>query len=199
MKAYLYSSATIPLEPGEFDIAVYRFAKCPGKEAVVISQGDPTEQPPFVRIHSECFTGEVLGSLKCDCRDQLHAALVRIASDNHGMVIYLRQEGRGIGLGNKIRAYHLQNQGLNTLQANHALGFPDDARTFEQATAILQELGIETILLNTNNPQKIKEVEDAGITVQDVIPALSPVNHHNRSYLLTKYKDMGHRLSALFK
>ncbi|MCX6129481.1 MAG: GTP cyclohydrolase II RibA, partial [Proteobacteria bacterium] len=153
---------------------------------------------PFVRIHSECFTGEVLGSLKCDCSDQLNLALAEIQRRGAGAVIYLRQEGRGIGLGNKIRAYELQNQGADTIEANHQLGFDTDLRSFEAAALILKQRGIQEVILNTNNPDKLNALITHGIKILERVPSLANVNKFNEDYLKTKMDKMGHQLKSLF-
>lgn len=192
----LFSQARIHLVNGEFDVTIFR--KSDASELIVISRGSLKSKPLFVRVHSECFTGEVLGSLRCDCRPQLDAALGEIARLGDGMVIYLRQEGRGIGLGNKIKSYALQNQGHDTVSANEALGFASDLRDFADAAQILRIMGVREIALNTNNPDKISGMKDAGIRIQKVVPSLTPVHDHNRAYLETKYERMGHRFSDLF-
>ena len=144
------------------------------------------------RVHSECWTSEVLGSLKCDCREQLDRALEKIAAEGVGVVVYLRQEGRGIGLGNKIRAYDLQNQGADTVEANLRLGFEADSRSYDLAAAILNDLGVRSVRLLTNNPLKIAGLEAAGVTVVDRISHWVGENQHNASYLAVKRRKMGH-------
>jgi GTP cyclohydrolase II len=154
-------------------------------------------EPVFVRVHSECLTGEVFGSLKCDCRDQLEQAMALIAERGRGALVYLRQEGRGIGLGNKIRAYALQALGADTIEANHELGFPTDLRDFSLAAAILLDLGARRIVLHTNNPDKVDALVRAGISVESRAPAFGAVNRHNRDYLETKHRALGHDLGRL--
>jgi len=196
----LYAKTQLPLEWGVFDVSVYRSVQDQG-EHLVISMGNlDGKVPPFLRIHSECFTGEVLGSLRCDCKRQLDAALESIARDGHGMLIYIRNhEGRGIGLGNKIRAYELQQKkGLDTIKANHALGFQADLRNFSVAVDILKALHISQCRLNTNNPKKMKALEDAGISIKELVPSLSEPNPHNDHYLRTKFHSLGHHLEGLF-
>jgi GTP cyclohydrolase II len=146
----------------------------------------------LARVHSECFTGEVLHSLKCDCREQLDQALRRIADADRGIVIYLRQEGRGIGLGNKIRAYALQQQGVDTVDANVKLGFPADSRRYHVAAEILDHLGIGSIALMTNNPEKVAALQKDGVAVALRLPMVINANDHNRDYLRTKNRRMGH-------
>lgn len=202
----LYSQALIPLKYGQFTISVFKFSLSPSakdEEVVTIHQGELSsthDHPLFVRIHSECFTGEVLSSLKCDCKFQLEQALGEIARLGRGILIYLDQEGRGIGLADKIKAYHLQNQGLNTLTANEALGLPADQRHFFIAASLLKFWGVKHVTLNTNNPRKIKDLINSGIDVVEVLPSLSPVNQFNRDYLQTKMTSLGHlHLQSLFE
>lgn len=197
LKVSLFSEAVVPTIHGEYLVSIYRDTQSQD-ETVLISYNLDQGEMPFVRIHSECFTGEVLGSLKCDCRDQLSLALQEIQKRGSGAVIYLRQEGRGIGLGNKIKAYALQSQGADTIQANHLLGFDTDLRTFDLAALILQDRKINKIVLNTNNPEKLSALETFGIEVAERVPSLSPLNKHNKEYLETKMKLLGHFLDPLF-
>lgn len=162
-------------------------------EHVALLIGSPNGQPPLVRLHSECLTGDVLGSLKCDCGPQLDAALQLIAESGWGILLYLRQEGRGIGLINKLRAYELQDQGFDTVDANLRLGFAIDARDFGVAAHMLVLLGARHIRLLTNNPAKAARLEAGGIAVEQVSHAL-PANPHNRAYLMTKRDRTGHML-----
>lgn len=166
-----------------------------GQDYGVIVKGDleGAEDVP-VRLHSECFTGDVMGSLKCDCRDQLEAALAYIAGVERGAVVYLPQEGRGIGLANKIRAYALQERGLDTVEANLALGFPDDLRRYDIAAEIVRLLGVRSIRLLTNNPNKLAGLRRAGIPVAGAIPLRADPNVHNARYLATKREKSGHDL-----
>jgi GTP cyclohydrolase II len=168
----------------------------PGLEHVALVLGDPatSEGPVLVRVHSECWTGEVLRSHKCDCRDQLDTALRAMADAGLGVVVYLRQEGRGIGLGNKIRAYALQEQGVDTVEANRMLGFADDARTYDLAAAILADLGVHTVALLTNNPKKVEGLVEHGVVVKERVPLAIAPNAHNAEYLAVKAKKMGHAL-----
>ncbi|HWG89837.1 MAG TPA: GTP cyclohydrolase II [Candidatus Thermoplasmatota archaeon] len=147
-----------------------------------------------VRLHSECVTGDVLGSLRCDCRDQLHESLRQLARRNRGVLLYLRQEGRGIGLVNKLRAYALQDKGLDTVEANHALGFADDLRDYRAAALMLRALGVRSIRLLTNNPNKLRGLEANGVRVADRVPLALPPNPHNHRYLETKRVRSGHLL-----
>jgi len=184
--------AELPTRFGEFHIIAFE-NNIDGKEHVAITKGDVIgAQDVPVRLHSECLTGDALGSLRCDCRDQLEAALTAIGKMDKGMVLYLRQEGRGIGLTNKIRAYSLQDQGLDTVEANHALGFRDDERDYAVAAQMLQALKIDSIQLMTNNPKKINQLKQYGIQVTDRIPHIMQPNDHNRFYLQTKAAKSGH-------
>jgi GTP cyclohydrolase II len=151
-------------------------------------------KPPLVRLHSECLTGDVFGSLKCDCGPQLKEALRIIGAAGGGVLLYLRQEGRGIGLINKVRAYSLQDRGLDTVDANRRLGFADDERDYGHAAAILRALGIDQVRLLTNNPDKVAGLEAAGIKVAERVAHQMPANPHNADYLATKRKRSGHLL-----
>lgn len=148
----------------------------------------------MVRLHSECFTGDVLGSLRCDCGPQLHAAMRQINAAGRGVVLYLRQEGRGIGLENKLRAYHLQEEGYDTVEANEKLGFKPDERQYELAAQILRQLGVTTVNLLTNNPDKISQLKLAGITIHDRLPLEMQPTKYDRQYLLTKKNKFHHLL-----
>jgi len=161
--------------------------------AVAIILGNLADETPLVRIHSECFTGEVLGSLRCDCNDQLDLALRAIAGEGRGLVIYEHQEGRGIGLMAKLRAYALQDEGLDTVEANRALGFEDDARDFGLSVAILRELGLDRVRLLTNNPNKVRALIDGGLEAEQLSCEAAP-NSHSLAYLRTKKERMGHQL-----
>ena len=186
-----YARCQLPTAHGTFTVDVYRLAK--EEEALLISMGElVTADPTFIRLHSECFTGEVLGSLKCDCQPQLERAQAEIATRGRGAIVYLRQEGRGIGLGNKIRAYAEQDKGADTIQANHRLGFASDLRDFRAAAEILRQHGVSRILLNTNNPDKIATLTQHGITISEVVPSITPANEHNIEYLRTKAESLGH-------
>jgi GTP cyclohydrolase II len=184
--------AALPTEFGTFRIIAFAGDR-DGKEHVAIVHGevDGGEAVPL-RVHSECLTGDVLGSLRCDCRAQLHAALEAIAAEPRGVVLYLRQEGRGIGLVNKIRAYALQDQGLDTVDANLALGFRDDEREYSVAAQMIRSLGIASIRLVTNNPDKVAQLVACGIDVVGRIAHVMPPTEHNRFYLHTKATRSGH-------
>jgi GTP cyclohydrolase II len=168
-----------------------------GKDHVAIVKGDPFgRQDVLVRLHSECLTGDALGSLRCDCRDQLHASLRAIAAEETGMVLYLRQEGRGIGLLNKLRAYALQDDGLDTVEANMALGFRDDEREYSIAAHMLSLLRVQSIRLMTNNPRKLEGLAGLGVRISERIPLIIPATDHNRSYLETKAIRSGHLIDV---
>jgi GTP cyclohydrolase II len=194
-KVWIYSEANLPTGFGEFRVIVFH-NNIDHKEHLAVVRGDigDGENVP-VRIHSECLTSEVLGSLKCDCRDQLDFALRYMAEADRGVVLYMRQEGRGIGLGNKIRAYSLQELGFDTVQANHQLGFPDDLRRYDIAAEMLNILGIKSIRLLTNNPRKIRAMQEQGITVTERIPVEMPPTPVNEFYLKTKARKSGHLLN----
>lgn len=206
MELTRYSEADLPTVHGPFRLVVYRERTAPDAPArgstslehMAIVRGDVTgRENVLVRVHSECWTSEVLGSLKCDCREQLELALQRVAAEGSGVVIYLRQEGRGIGLGNKIRAYALQNDGADTVEANLALGFDADARTYDIAGAMLRDLGVKSVRLMTNNPLKIDGLRQAGITLSDREAHWVAENQHNAAYLAVKRRKMGHHSDGL--
>jgi GTP cyclohydrolase II/3,4-dihydroxy 2-butanone 4-phosphate synthase/GTP cyclohydrolase II len=187
-----YSEAELPTQRGTFRVVVFR-EKRTGREHVVMVRGDVHDKEGVpVRLHSECLTSEVLGSLKCDCRAQLERALDLIAQGNCGVVVYLRQEGRGIGLGNKIKAYALQAKGADTYEANRMLGFADDLRTYDVAAEMLRSLGVRSVDLITNNPLKIAGLVEEGIPVLRRIPSRTEHNPHNVDYLRTKRERSGH-------
>jgi GTP cyclohydrolase II len=165
--------------------------------ALVIRLGDLQGAVPLLRIHSQCLTGEVLGSLRCDCRGQLELAMSTIAEQGYGLVIYLHQEGRGIGLMAKLQAYALQDKGLDTIEANEALGFDADCRDFSLAVAVLHELKVRQVRLMSNNPQKVEALEEGGIEVIELISCEAPPSPYALSYLRTKKKRMGHSLTIM--
>ena len=188
----LYSEAPLPTRHGLLRALVFR-ERATGKEHIAAVKGDLRGgEGVLVRVHSECLTSEILGSLKCDCREQLEQSLDLIGRSERGAVIYLRQEGRGIGLGNKIRAYALQARGADTYEANRALGFGDDLRRYDVAAQMLKHLEVRSIDLITNNPQKIAGLEAGGVTVRRRIPSLAASNPHNLGYLRTKRERTGH-------
>ncbi len=191
---HIEAIAELPSRFGDFHIVAFSNNR-DGKEHVAIIKGEVlgAEDVP-VRLHSECLTGDVVGSLRCDCRDQLEAALKKIGEMDKGIVLYLRQEGRGIGLTNKIRAYSLQDQGLDTVEANLALGFRDDERDYAVAAHMLHSLKVQSIRLMTNNPKKIAQLEQHGVKVNERLPHILPSNEHNRFYLETKAAKSGHMI-----
>jgi GTP cyclohydrolase II len=192
----LQSESALSTAWGVFRFLCYQAGD--GEQAYALTMGDLSgPEPAFVRVHSECLTGEVFGSFKCDCRDQLEQAMRLIAERERGALVYLRQEGRGIGLGNKIRAYALQARGADTIEANHELGFPTDLREFHLAADILLHLGAFRVILHTNNPDKVEALERAGIAVESRASAFGAVNQHNRNYLETKHRELGHDLGHL--
>lgn len=186
------ASAKLPTPFAEFTMQV--FPAEDGKEHLAISLGELTGAPVLVRLHSECLTGDALFSLRCDCGFQLEHALQRIAAEGRGVVLYLRQEGRGIGLANKIRAYALQDAGADTVEANQHLGFEPDQRDYAVAVQMLQHLNIRQLKLMTNNPRKIAALEAAQIEIAERVPVECGRNPHNESYLTTKADKLGHLL-----
>jgi GTP cyclohydrolase II len=203
-----YAESDVPTEYGVVRLIVYRMGPPDAPDArdsrppfapeehVAIVVGEPgsspSGEPVLVRVHSECWTGEVLHSHKCDCKAQLDLALRKIAAAGRGVVVYLRQEGRGIGLGNKVRAYALQEEGVDTVDANRILGFADDERTYDVAAAILSDLGALEVALLTNNPKKVEGLRAHGIRVTERVPATTEPNEHNADYLAVKARRMGH-------
>ena len=184
--------ADLPSRFGQFRVVGF-WNNRDGKEHIALVHGDVLEGTDVLaRLHSECLTGDALGSLRCDCRDQLGVALARIAAEPRGGLLYLRQEGRGIGLLNKIRAYALQDGGLDTVDANVALGFRDDERDYSVAAHMLASLTVRSVRLLTNNPKKITELELRGIRVSGRVPHVIPANEYNRFYLETKATRSGH-------
>lgn len=187
-----YAEAELPTRSGPFRVVVYRELGGDKEHLAVIAGDVQGAEDLLVRVHSECLTGEVLHSLKCDCRDQLDLALERIQAAGKGAVLYLRQEGRGIGLGNKIRAYAKQEEGLDTVDANLALGFEDDQRGYQMAADMLRDLGVESVALMTNNPRKVEGLESGGVKVSRREPHEVEAHEHNREYLKTKQDRLGH-------
>lgn len=188
----LVTCARLPTPVGEFQLCLYR-DPADGKEHLAIVMGDLAgAEDVLVRLHSECFTGDVLGSLRCDCGEQLQRALRSVAGEGRGVVLYLRQEGRGIGLGEKLRAYNLQDAGLDTVDANLALGHQADERDYGAAARILRRLGPKSIRVLTNNPHKIDSLRALGIRVAGRIPLLIDSTGENKDYLETKRKRMNH-------
>jgi GTP cyclohydrolase II len=187
----------VPTEHGTFLMYVFRWVG-DDEEHVAMVRGDVSgKHGVAVRVHSECLTSEVFHSLKCDCREQLHLALDEIAGREEGVLLYLRQEGRGIGLANKIKAYALQAHGADTVDANRMLGLPDDARRYDMAALMLRQLGVQSIKLMTNNPQKVEELRALGVVVDDRLPVLITPNRHSEGYLEAKRVRMRHQLPQL--
>ena len=190
------ASAEVPTKFGKFDTHVFREGD---HEHVALVFGDIRGKSVVpVRIHSECMTSEVFGSLKCDCKEQLDVALERIARKGAGAVLYLRQEGRGIGLANKIKAYGLQSKGADTVDANRLLGLPDDAREYHAAVDMLAHFDVKSVLLMTNNPAKVEALEKLGVMVAGRLPVVVPPNPFSRGYLDTKRARMAHALPTEF-
>ena len=188
----LYSQADVPTEYGTLRLIVFRETEGTAEHCAIVHGEVRGGQNLLARVHSECWTGEVLHSLKCDCRDQLDQSLRNIAQAPCGLVVYLRQEGRGIGLGNKIRAYALQEQGVDTVDANVRLGFEADARRYHVAADILDQLGVASIALMTNNPAKVDALRADGVVVASRVGLSIDPNDHNREYMRTKNRRMGH-------
>lgn len=192
------ATCDLPTEAGNFKLSCY--VNDNGREHLAYWVGDITskEGPVLCRVHSECLTGDAFGSRRCDCGPQLRTAMRMIQEEGRGVIVYLRQEGRGIGLINKIRAYELQDGGMDTVDANVALGFPADARSFRPAAAILRDLGVDEVNLLTNNPEKIKTLKEHGINVARRTPIEVGLQERNRHYLETKRDRMGHLLDDEF-
>lgn len=188
-------NARLPLEVSEAGrLHIFR-PEDGGEEHYAIEIGRPDRAKPVLsRLHSACFTGDLLGSLKCDCGPQLRAALSQMGEEGHGVLLYLNQEGRGIGLANKMRAYSLQDQGFDTVEANHRLGFEDDERDFQIGANILKSMGFSSVRLLTNNPRKVEMMEISGVTVAARVPLRVGENRHNTAYLATKAAKSGHLL-----
>ena len=184
----------LPTDYGHFRLKMYK-SRLTGLEHLALVKGKVDDgRPVLVRVHSECFTGDVLGSKRCDCGHQLQLAMETIEKEGRGVVLYMRQEGRGIGLENKLHAYRKQEEGLDTVEANVALGFPPDLRDYGEGAQILSDLGVKSLRLMTNNPCKIAGLEGYGLTIAERLPLVIPANAHDRRYLATKRDKMGHLL-----
>lgn len=191
MSVIRVGDARLPTAHGVFRIVSYRADD--GHEHVAMVEGDPSGSGVLTRLHSECLTGDVLGSRKCDCGDQLAHALRSISDNDGGVVVYLRgHEGRGIGIANKIKAYELQDAGLDTVDANTAQGLPVDARQYDVAAAILVDLGVESVRLMSNNPAKVAGLSEHGVRVDELVPVVVPVHPETEQYLRTKVDRLGH-------
>ena len=189
--------AELPTRYGRFVIHGFK-GRGPQEEAIALVRGDlKSKIAPLVRVHSQCFTGDVLTSLRCDCRAQLELSLQRIGRAPAGVLLYLPQEGRGIGLMNKLRAYQLQDGGMDTVEANESLGFVADARDYEFSAKILKRLGATRIRLLSNNPEKVRQLERAGIRVVQRVPCQPRVSQISRAYMQTKKMKMGHLLDGI--
>jgi len=188
--------AALPTSFGRFTIL--GIEGDPGEEAVAIQHGRlQGKKPPLVRVHSQCLTGDVFTSQRCDCRAQLELSLRKIAKESSGVVLYLPQEGRGIGLLNKLKAYELQDGGLDTVEANRQLGFDADSRDYQFAAEALKAMGVRAVRLLSNNPDKVKQLEESGIRVVERVPCRPRTSHHSREYLRTKKNKLGHILANL--
>jgi len=188
------AEAKLPTKYGEFTAIAYKSDIDPDEHLALVMGDISTEEPVLVRVHSECVTGDVFGSLRCDCGEQIALAMQSIARESRGVFLYMRQEGRGIGFHNKIRAYALQDKGLDTVEANLSLGFAPDLRDYGVGAQILAELGLHGIRLLTNNPKKVVGLEGYGLKVVETVPIITPPNPYNRDYLEVKRKKLGHLL-----
>jgi GTP cyclohydrolase II len=193
----LVAKAALPTRYGRFTIYGFE-GRSPREEAIALVRGTlDGKKTPLVRVHSQCLTGDVLTSLRCDCRAQLELSLQKIRQSGSGILLYLPQEGRGIGLMNKLRAYELQDEGMDTVEANETLGFAADVRDYDFSAKILRRLGANKIRLLSNNPEKVRQLERAGIRVVERVPCQPRVSKISRSYLRTKKSKMGHLLEGL--
>src|SRR5450432_2261197 len=191
------AEAMLPSRFGTFTIYGFE-GNGPQEEAVALVRGNVRGRTaPLVRVHSQCLTGDVLASLRCDCRAQLELSLKKIGQASSGILLYLPQEGRGIGLMNKLRAYELQDEGMDTVEANQTLGFAADARDYDFSAQVLKQLGATKIRLLSNNPEKVRQLERAGIRVVERVPCQPRVSKTSRSYLQTKKRKMGHLLDGV--
>lgn len=192
MSVVFVASSLLPTRHGVFTLHGFEDPET-GKEHVALVMGDvASASPVLLRVHSECLTGDGFGSLRCDCGPQLEAAMRNVAQEGRGVILYLRQEGRGIGLMNKIRAYHLQDQGADTVEANQQLGFAPDLREYSMCEDMLKHLGVVAVRLMTNNPRKVAALQAHGITVAERVPLMTGRNPHNEQYLATKRGKLGH-------
>lgn len=191
------AEAKLPTKFGEFKIIAYKATTDPTEHVAVVMGNVKTEEPVLVRVHSQCLTGDIFHSLRCDCGEQIEMAMKRIAEEGRGVVLYMRQEGRGIGLHNKIKAYALQDKGMDTVEANLALGFKADQRDYGVGAQILADLGIHKMRLMTNNPKKMSSLSSYGLEIVEQLPITTKPNPYNKRYLQTKQKKMGHLLKII--
>lgn len=195
MNVQLVSSANLPTKYGNFKIFAFNHSKgCMGEHIAIVKGNVKGRLQVPVRVHSECLTGDVFGSIRCDCGEQLQEFFRYLNKQEYGILLYMKQEGRGIGLSNKILAYHLQEKGLDTVQANLEIGFPEDMRDYSAAASMLKLLAVKSIILLTNNPKKVKDLTRHGIVVEKVVPLRIKPNPYNAKYLKTKKEKMGHLL-----
>jgi 3,4-dihydroxy 2-butanone 4-phosphate synthase/GTP cyclohydrolase II len=190
------AEAKLPTQFGDFKVVAYRASTDPDEHLALVMGDVATDEPVLVRVHSQCLTGDVFHSLRCDCGEQIEMAMKRIAEEGRGVVLYLRQEGRGIGLHNKIKAYALQDKGMDTVEANISLGFKPDERGYGIGAQILADLGVRNMRLMTNNPKKMTWLESYGLNIIEQLPITTRPNQYNRRYLQTKQKKLGHLLKV---
>jgi 3,4-dihydroxy 2-butanone 4-phosphate synthase/GTP cyclohydrolase II len=188
------AEAKLPTPFGDFKVIAYKSSTDPDEHLAMVMGDVATDEPVLVRVHSQCLTGDVFHSLRCDCGEQIEMAMKRIAGEGRGVVLYMRQEGRGIGIHNKIKAYALQDKGMDTVEANISLGFKPDQRDYGVGAQILADLGVRNMRLMTNNPKKMSGLESFGLNIVEQLPITTQPNPHNRRYLQTKQKKMGHLL-----
>jgi len=190
------AEAKLPTPYGEFKVIAYKSQTDPAEHLALVMGDVATDDPLLVRVHSQCLTGDVFNSLRCDCGEQIEKAMKLIADEGRGVVLYMRQEGRGIGIHNKIKAYALQDAGMDTVEANISLGFDPDPRDYGIGAQILADLGLRNLRLMTNNPKKMSGLESFGLKITEQLPLTTKPNRYNRRYLQTKQKKMGHLLKV---